>query len=144
MNSWIRRGALLLSLAVAPGFAGAQTADPYSVAGIDLFALSSPARGSLSQYYTGGSGAGLELTMPLPVGVASITASQVPYHGKAANFNDFTATEALVGWSLMVPLTSRFSAGAGVRAGEFMMAFADTVIAPGLRDEKEMLFGFTA
>lgn len=145
MKARMRGLALLCLCGITPAaVARAQTPEPYSVAGIGVFALTSPARGPLSEFYTGGSGEGIELSMPLDAGTATLFASRVPYSGKSATYRNFTATEALIGWSLQAPLHSRFSAGAGVRAGEFMMAFDDTVIAPGLRDEKELLLGFTA
>jgi hypothetical protein len=144
MNPFTRKRALCLVLTLAPAFAGAQTPEPYSVAGISAFALSNPPRGALAQYYTAGTGAALEFAMPLDAGTASVTAARVPYRGKSAAYNNFTATEALFGWSLMLPLHSRLSVGAGVHAGEFMMAFDDDVINPGLRNEKELLLGVKA
>jgi hypothetical protein len=144
MHASTRNLALCFLLAVAPVLAGAQTPAPYSAVGVSAFALSSPTRGALAQYYTGSTGGAVEFTLPLDVGTASVTAARVHYQGKSANYNNFTATRAIVGWGLVFPVSSRLSAGAGVHAGEFMMAFDDTIINPGLRNEKEMLLGVQA
>jgi hypothetical protein len=132
-----------LALALVPGLAAAQSSAPYSTVDITASALHSPPRAPLANYYTGGSGYALDLALPLPVGVATLTGASVPYHGMLDAYRNFTATEALLGWELALPLNGRVSARAGVRAGEFMMAFDDTIITPGLRDEKELMLGVT-
>jgi len=135
---------LAVPLLLAPAFARAQRPAPYSLVDITASADRSAPRGAFGGYYTGGSGYALDLAMPLPVGVVTLTAAHVPYHGMLEAYRDFTATEALFGWGLALPKRGRLSARAGVRAGEFMMAFDDTVITPGLRNEKELMLGATA
>lgn len=130
-------------LAVAPAIAAAQSPAAYSIVDITASALHSPPRVPFANYYSGGSGYALDLALPLPVGVATLTGASVPYRGMLDSYRNFNATEALLGWGLALPLHGRLSARAGLRAGEFMMAFDDTVIAPGLRDEKEMMLGVT-
>jgi len=132
-----------VAVALVPVVTAAQSPAPYSAVEITASALHSPPRAPLSNYYTGGSGYALDVGLPLPVGTATLTGVSVPFHGMLDSYRDFTATEALLGWEMALPLHGRVTARAGVRTGEFMMAFDDTVIAAGLRDEKELMLGAT-
>lgn len=132
-----------IAIVLVPVIAAAQSPAPYSAVDVTASALRSPPRGPLAIYYTGGSGYALDLALPLPVGTATLTGASIPFHGMLDSYRDFTATEALLGWGLALPLHGRVTARAGLRAGEFMMAFDDTIITPGLRDEKELMLGVT-
>jgi hypothetical protein len=89
-------------------------------------------------------GGALELEMPFEGGLLGASVTRVAFAGRRVSpAADFDATLLALDWRIPIR-RGAFRLGVGPRVGNFLMAFDDTIINPGLRDESELFLGVSA
>jgi hypothetical protein len=87
-------------------------------------------------------GGRLEIETPVGAGVFALSAERTAFAARhLPPRTNFDATLLALGWGLSPVTVSAFRISAGARIGEMLMAFHDTIIDPGLKDESELYVG---
>jgi hypothetical protein len=90
-------------------------------------------------------GGRLEIETPIGAGVFALSAERTAFAARhLPPKTNFDATLLALGWGLPPLTLSSFRISAGGRVGEMLMAFHDTTVDPGVRDESELYLGVYA
>jgi hypothetical protein len=99
----------------------------------------------LADIYKPSTGYSGELAMPFDVGEFALAVERATFTGQAPSPHpDFHGTVGMLKWRVPLPSAGPFTVAIGAHAGAMRFSFQDTVIAPGLRKEMELLFGVNA
>jgi hypothetical protein len=149
----IRRAASALSLVIAVATsivatAGGQATNasgPFSQLTIRAGALWQATDDRFGHLYSPSTGYSMEVSMPFDVGEFALAAERATFTGLAPSPHpDFHGTVGMLKWRVALPNLGPVTFAVGAHAGAMRFSFQDTVIAPGLRKEMELLFGVNA
>jgi hypothetical protein len=133
---------------VALAGAGAQTASdggPFSRATLRAGALRQTVDSRLAQLYKPSTGWAAEVSAPADIGELAVGIERATFQSiSATRHPDFHGTVGMLKWRVPLPPVGPFAAAVGAHAGLMQFSFQDTVIAQGLRKEREVLFGVNA
>jgi hypothetical protein len=101
--------------------------------------------GRFAQLYSPNMGYSAELSSPFDVGEFALALERATFTGRAPSSHPaFHGTVGMLKWRMPLPSLGPLTIAAGAHAGAMRFSFQDTVIAPGLRKEMEVLFGVDA
>ena len=149
----IRRAAPVLSLAAAFATSNVAAAcgqspaesTPFSRLTVRAGALWQATDDRLGRLYSPSTGYSIEVSMPFDVGEFALAAERATFTGLAPSPHpDFHGTVGMLKWRVALPTVGPLTLALGAHAGAMRFSFQDTVIAPGLRKEMELLFGLNA
>jgi hypothetical protein len=99
----------------------------------------------LAELYKPSPGYSGELSMPFEVGEFALAVERATFTGQEPSPHpDFHGTVGMLKWRMSLPSVGPVTIALGAQAGAMQFSFQDTVIAPGLRKEMELLFGVNA
>jgi hypothetical protein len=149
----IRRAASVLSLVSAFATSNVVAAQdksptrsaPFSRLTIRAGALWQTTDDRFGRLYSPSTGYSVEVSMPFDVGEFALAAERATFTGLAPSPHpDFHGTVGMLKWRVALPNVGPLTVALGAHAGAMRFSFQDTVIAPGLRKEMELLFGVNA
>jgi len=134
-----------LALTVPYTSARSQGPAPFSELAFRGSALGIRTDARFDTLYSAHLGGRLEIETPFAIGLFALSAERTSYLARRLpSRTDFDATQLTLGWSLPVVRTSRMTVSAGGRVGEMLMAFHDTTIDHGFKNESELYVGVIA
>jgi len=99
----------------------------------------------LADLYKPSTGYSGEVSMPFDVGEFALAVERATFTGQEPSPHpDFDGTVGMLKWRMPLPSVGPFTLALGAHTGAMQFSFQDTVIAPGLRKEMELLFGVNA
>jgi hypothetical protein len=135
--------ALMLTVPYTP--ARSQGPAPFSELAIRGSALRVRPDARFDTLYSAHVGGRLEIETPFAVGVFALSAERIPFAARhLPSRTDFDATLLTLGWGLPPVTMSSFRVSAGGRVGEMLMAFHDTTVDHGVKNESELYLGMYA
>jgi hypothetical protein len=124
--------------------AAGQAAEPYSRIGIRVSGVQPVSIGAFRSLYSSSRGVSAAVEVPAEFGSLGVAMSRQTFSRLADGpAPEMKATTHAIEWRSPAAVARRLSASAGVTVADFDMAFADTVIVEGLRDERELMVGAT-
>lgn len=152
VNLGIRRAAyIIFSASLATWTAASargqssQGGTPFSRLTIRVGALWQSTDSRFAKLYSPSTGYSAELAMPFNVGEFALAAERATFTGlEPTPHPDFHGTVGMLKWRMPLPNVGPFTVAIGAHAGAMRFSFQDTVIAPGLQKEMELLFGVNA
>lgn len=137
--------ALVLAALVRAGAQTTPDGGPFSHVSVRAGVLRQTTDTRLAQLYSPATGWAAEVSMPADLGELAVAVERATFRSIGPSPHpDFHGTVGMLKWRMSSPAIGPLTAAVGLHAGVMQFSFQDTVIAAGLRKEREMLFGVNA